>query len=216
MLLVAAALAQAPRGASAAGPGAAIVGRVDVRLELPVPARRPEASALGAPPARALPDRRASVVYLEEAPRRAFEDAERPRARLDQRDEAFVPYVLAVQAGSVVEFPNSDRTFHNVFSLSRARSFDLGRYPRGQSKSVRFERAGIVRVFCDIHSHMSAWILVFAHRFFAVTDAQGRYRISGVPAGRYQLAVWTDGKLRESRGVSVPEAGEVTADFVVE
>ena len=99
-----------------------------------------------------------------------------------------MPYVLAVTVGSTVDFPNSDRIYHNVFSLSKPRRFDLGRYPRGQSRSVRFDRPGVVRVFCEIHSHMSAFILVFAHRFFAVTDAEGRYRIDDVPPGTYTLA----------------------------
>jgi plastocyanin len=156
------------------------------------------------------------VVFLETAPQHAFEAPTPRRASLDQRDETFVPYVVAVTVGSTVDFPNSDRTYHNVFSLSRTKRFDLGRYPRGQVRSVRFDRPGEVRVFCEIHSHMSAWILVFAHRYFATTDGDGRYRIDGVPGGTYTLAAWNDGAVRARAEVRVGEAGEVEADLVVE
>ena len=166
---------------------------------------------------REAPDRRKSVVYLERAPQGAFEEPERGRAVLDQRGEAFRPYVLAIGVGTTVDFINSDATYHNVFSLSKPRRFDLGRYARGRSKSVRFDRPGVVRVFCDIHSHMSAFILVFAHRFFATTDESGAYRIDGLPAGNYSVAVWTDGQVRETRPVRVAEETEtVSVDFVVE
>ena len=93
-----------------------------------------------------------------------------------------------------------------MFSLSKPRRFDLGRYPRGQSRSVVFDRPGVVRVFCEIHSHMSAYILVFAHRFFAVTDAEGRYRLEGVPPGSYTLALWNDGAVRARRELRVEGA----------
>ena len=130
---------------------------------------------------RDTPDRKRSVVYLEVGPLAAFEDGDVAPAELDQRNEAFLPYVLAVRAGATVHFPNHDRIYHNVFSFSKPKRFDLGRYARGQSKAVRFDKPGVVRVFCDIHAHMSAFILVFAHPFFAVTDAEGRYRIPDVP-----------------------------------
>jgi plastocyanin len=170
---------------------------------------RPSVSDLGTPATPEAPDRRRSVVYLEEAPRGAFEEAVRARAVMDQRNEAFVPFVLAVQAGTTVDFPNSDRTYHNVFSLSKTKRFDLGRYARGGSKAVRFDRPGVVRVFCDIHSHMSAFILVFAHRFFATTDLEGRYRIDNVPPGTYTVVAWNDGQPRQSRPVRVAEGGGV-------
>jgi plastocyanin len=137
------------------------------------------------------------------------------RARMDQRNETFAPHVLAIDVGTLVDFPNNDQTFHNVFSLSKTKRFDLGRYGRGRSKSVRFDRPGIVRVFCDIHSHMSAFILVFGHRFFSVTDNEGRYQIDGVPPGTYTLVAWNDGQARETRVVTVPEASGVEADFVL-
>jgi plastocyanin len=189
-----------------------IRGRVDVRLEWPAVQARPAVASLGMPPPRDSPDRRRSVVYLESGPIGAFDDNVRAEARLDQRNEAFYPYVLAVQAGTSVAFPNDDRTYHNVFSFSKARRFDLGRYARGESKSVRFDRPGVVRVFCDIHSHMSAFILVFAHPYFATTDAEGRFRIPSVPPGAYTIAVWTDGAVRETRKVEVPP-GEATVDL---
>jgi plastocyanin len=192
-----------------------IRGRVDVRLEWPAVQARPTVASLGMPPPRDSPDRRRSVVYLESGPIGAFDEGVRGEARLDQRNEAFYPYVLAVQAGTSVAFPNDDRTYHNVFSFSKAKRFDLGRYARGESKSVRFDRPGVVRVFCDIHSHMSAFILVFAHPYFATTDALGRFRIPSVPPGAYTIAVWTDGAVRETRRIEVP-AGEAAVDVEFE
>lgn len=196
---------------------ASIRGVVEVRLDLPPNAPRPSVNEIGAPARHDVPDRRRSVVYFETAPQGAFEDHERPRAALDQKNESFVPYVLPVISGTTVDFPNRDRTFHNVFSLSKAQPFDLGRYAAGRFKSVRFDHAGVVRVFCDIHSHMNAFILVFAHRFFAATDASGTFRIDNVPPGTYNLAVWTDGRVRAVRAVRVgDEGGIVIQDFVVE
>jgi plastocyanin len=192
-----------------------IRGTVEVRHPLPPIERRPDVSEIGVPAPRPLTDRRRAVVYLETAPRGAFEMREGTRAVVDQRDETFVPHVLAVTAGTTVVFTNSDRTYHNVFSLSKDNRFDLGRYGRGHSKAVRFEHPGVVRVFCDIHSHMSAFILVFAHRFFAVTDADGRYRIDDVPAGSYTLVAWNEGQVRESRSLRVGDDGTVEADFVL-
>ena len=202
--------------AEQAGSGGVIRGHVDVRRAAPSAESRPAVADLGAHAPREAPDRKRSVVYLEMAPQAAFESPAPVRATLDQRNESFVPYVLAVTVGSTVDFPNSDRTYHNVFSLSKPRRFDLGRYPRGESRSVRFDRPGVVRVFCEIHSQMSAWILVFAHRYFATTDADGRFRIEAVPPGDYTLAVWNDGAVRARRELRVERDGVVEADLVVE
>ena len=158
-------------------------------------------------------ERQMSVVYLESAPRGAFEQNEPARAVMDQRNETFVPHVLAVTTGTTVDFPNSDRIYHNVFSLSKTRPFDLGRYAVGRSKAIRFDRPGIVRVFCDIHSHMSAFILVFGHPFFSVTDGAGRYRIDNVPPGNYTLVAWNEGIVSESRPVVVPDGSTADVDF---
>ena len=196
--------------------GSSIRGRVEIQRPAGAPEAGPRIADLGMSAHRDAPTRRQSVVYLETAPQGAFEDPGAARASLDQKDEAFVPYVLPIAVGTTVDFPNQDRTYHNVFSLSRVKTFDLGRYARGQSKSVRFDRPGVVRVFCDIHSHMSAYILVFAHRFFAATDPEGRYHIDGIPPGTYEVSVWTDGRVRETRSLRVPEGGgSVEADFTV-
>jgi plastocyanin len=195
-----------------------IRGRVEVRRAPPQMERRPNVTDLGAPPARAQDrqDLLRSVVYLESAPASAFADAEPQHAMMDQRNETFVPHVLAVTVGTTVDFPNSDKTYHNVFSISKTRSFDLGHYAAGRSKAVRFDRPGIVRVFCEIHSHMSAFILVFSHRYFAVTGPDGRYQIARVPPGRYTLNAWNEGAVRESRQVAVTDdGGAVEADFTL-
>ena len=192
-------------------------GRVEILRDLRPIARRPSVADLGTSTPGRAPDRRRSVVYLEQGPPAVFRNVQGSPLTMDQRRETFVPHVLAVTAGAVVDFPNSDETYHNVFSLSRVRSFDLGRYASGRSKSVRFDRPGIVRVFCDIHSHMSAFVLVFAHRFFAVTGEDGRYRIDDVPPGSYTVVEWHEVMERESREVTIRgNGGEVELNFALD
>lgn len=215
LVLIAGGLLGVPGAPARAWAAATIQGRVDIQRPPQPVERRPSVGEIGMAPTPDRTDRRRSIVYLETAPRGAFEAREGGRVVMEQRNETFIPHVLAVSAGTTVEFPNSDRTYHNVFSLSKENRFDLGRYARGYSKSVRFDRPGVVRVFCDIHSHMSAFIVVFGHRFFAATDEQGRYRIEGVPPGTYTLVVWNDGQTRETHEVQVPAQGAVDVDFVL-
>jgi plastocyanin len=197
-------------------PQAVVRGRVDLARASAPAEHRPTTTEPGGPFDRDRLNRRRAVVYFEAAPRGAFEDREAARVSLDQRNETFVPHLLAVTAGTTVEFPNHDRTYHNVFSLSKAKRFDLGRYAAGTSKSVRFDRPGIVRVFCDIHSHMNAFILVFGHRFFAVTEDDGRYEIDGVPPGSYTLSAWFEGAVRDQRSITVSaDSRTIDLDFTV-
>jgi len=135
------------------------------------------------------------IVFLNT---QARVEAPPQRIAIRQTNEEFVPHVVAVTAGSSVEFPNDDLIFHNVFSLSRAATFDLGRYPRSASKSRTFTKPGIVKVFCHLHSHMSAIVRVFPHPYFAIPDREGRFTISGVPEGRHEVTAWHE------------RAGEVT------
>jgi plastocyanin len=194
----------------------AIRGRLDIRRIAKAPERRPDVADTGTQGPRDLPDLRRGVVYLESAPQKAFEERESRRAVMDQRNETFVPHVLAVMAGTVVDFPNSDKTYHNVFSLSKPKRFDLGRYAAGRSKSIRFDRPGLVRVFCDIHTHMNAFILVFNHTFFDITDVDGRFRLEDVPPGTYTVAGWYEGETRVSRSVTVPPNTVVDLELVVQ
>ena len=195
----------------------AIRGRVDIRRVVQPPERRPSVSELGAPPPREIPDLRRAVVYLETAPAAALESREPARARMDQRNETFLPHVLAIDAGALVDFPNNDTTYHNVFSLSKIKKFDLGRYARGKSKTVLFDRPGVVRIFCDIHSHMSAFVLVFSHPYYAKAETDGRYRIDNIPPGTYTVSAWHEGEARDTRTVTIPaQGGDVDLDFVVQ
>jgi plastocyanin len=107
-----------------------------------------------------------------------------------QKDKMFSPHVLAVAAGTYVDFPNADPIFHNAFSSYNGQLFDLGLYAPGSTKSVRFSREGIVRVFCNIHSSMSAVIVVLATPYFTTTGRDGAFQIPNVPPGEYQLEVF--------------------------
>ena len=202
-----------PSSPAAPGQGA-IRGRVELQEAPRDLEPRPNAADLGLHTTHGPTDRRRSVVYLDPAPRAAFDARDEPRARMDQRNETFVPHVLAIVAGTTVEFPNNDFTFHNVFSLSKAKTFDLGRYAAGRSKSVRFDKPGIVRVFCEIHAHMSAYILVFSHRYFAVTDEDGRYRIPNVPPGAYNIVAWHETSPPVTRRVTIVDA-DTDVNFVL-
>ena len=107
-----------------------------------------------------------------------------------QKDKTFSPHVLAVAAGSVVDFPNADPIFHNAFSSYSGQVFDIGLYPPGTTRSLRFAREGVVRVFCNIHSSMSAVIVVLASPYFATTKRDGAFEIADVPPGDYDLTVF--------------------------
>ena len=192
-----------------------IRGHLTIRQLARPAAPRPDIAASAAVPQHDLSELRRGVVYLDTAPRSAFEEREPARAVLDQRNERFVPHLLAVMVGTVVDFPNSDHIYHNVFSLSRAQRFDLGRYAAGRSKSVRMDRPGVVRVFCDIHSHMNAFILVFNHRFFDITDDDGRFELPTLPAGTYTVVGWYEGEARASRAVQVNAGSWTEVELMV-
>jgi polysaccharide lyase family 4-like protein len=127
--------------------------------------------------------------------------------RLAQKNQGFVPRVLPVAVGARVDFPNQDPIYHNVFSVSPAKRFDLGKYGLGKSKSLVFNKPGIVNVYCDIHSNMEGIILVLPHGWFAQPDAEGRFTLPPVPAGTYQVRVWHPDLGERTASVTVAEDG---------
>lgn len=128
-----------------------------------------------------------NVVVFVKAPATASSPR---REVIRQVDEQFAPHLVAITTGSTVDFPNDDLLFHNVFSLSRAATFDLGRFPRGKSKSRTFDETGIIKVYCHLHSHMSAIVRVFDHPFFAIPEPDGRFTIPGLAPGRHEVVAW--------------------------
>ena len=134
---------------------------------------------------------------------------------ISQQDEAFVPRVAAITRGSTVEFPNLDSYFHNVFSLSRGASFDLGRYPRGESRERTFTRPGLIKVYCNLHSQMSATIVVLDHTFYTVPSADGSFTLDDVPAGQYKLAAWHERIGENVTPVEVTPGGTAKVTFVL-
>jgi plastocyanin len=113
--------------------------------------------------------------------------------RLVQKNKSFEPHILVVPAGSMVEFPNHDPFFHNVFSLFEGKRFDLGLYEAGTSRMVRFDRPGISYIFCNIHPEMSAVVITMATPLYAISNRDGQLSLAGVPYGRYMLHVWSEG-----------------------
>ena len=136
-----------------------------------------------------------------------------PRPRLAQKKEASVPRVVPVAVGTAVDFPNMDPIYHNVFSLSPVKRFDLGKYPRGQSKAVVFNRTGLVNVYCDIHSEMAAFVLVLPHHAFVQPRGDGSFELTGLPPGRYELHVWHPDLNEIVRTVDVGRQGESRVDL---
>lgn len=133
-----------------------------------------------------------AVIYLEELGHRGESRLRAAYAstRLELKGQSLRPRILVVPVGSSVEFPNQDSVFHNVFSLSPARPFDLGRYGRGKSKRLTFHKPGPVHVYCKLHPDMAAYIVVVPNRAFTRPDSSGRFVLPTVPRGRYALNVW--------------------------
>lgn len=153
------------------------------------------------------------ILWLEPADRAAPAAAGAgKRTEMLQRDKHFVPHVVAVPVGATVDFPNFDPIFHNAFSNFSGQPFDVGLYPPGTSRNVTFKHPGIVRVFCNIHSTMSAIIAVLPTPWYAVTQNSGKYSISNVPAGEYQLRMFHERALPENlkfleRRITISESG---------
>jgi plastocyanin len=121
-----------------------------------------------------------------------------PRLRLVQKNKSFEPHVLVVPVGSLVEFPNRDPFFHNVFSLFEGKRFDLGLYEAGSTRDVHFDKPGVSYIFCNIHPEMSAVVIAVETPYYATSDARGEITIRDVPAGRYTLRVWYEAALAET------------------
>lgn len=134
---------------------------------------------------------------------------------LKQQHQRFGTDLLIVPAGSTVSFPNADPIFHNVFSLSRTKQFDLGYYPEGQTRTIRFEKLGVVQVYCHLHQNMNATLIIVPSAFYMRPQADGTFQFSGVPAGTYQIVVWHKavGSLRHP--ISVPENGVVNIEIAI-
>ena len=166
------------------------------------------------------------VVYLSKMPPMNV-DLSKTKFVMDQRNLAFVPHVLPVPVGASILFPNNDQVAHNVFSMSRTKAFNLGSYKPGESKTVAFDKTGIVELRCDVHAEMAAYILVMQNPYFAVTDKNGHFQIpdesylkqaglEGVPdlaPGKYTIKTWHE-KLKSGKTtVVVPASGDVTVEL---
>jgi plastocyanin len=152
-----------------------------------------------------------AVVYLEGR----FPKSNSAPTQMIQKEFTFVPLLLPVQVGTRVEFPNLDDTYHNIFSYSPAKRFDLGRY-RSDEKPIPsqlFDTPGLVTVRCDIHEHMRGLILVLETPYFMTSDAEGRFRLSGLPSGRYILKAWLSSKTTLEHAVELKSGSTVHVDF---
>jgi plastocyanin len=205
------AVALALARAAGADAGAAVEGTV--ALPPPPAAPAPKPRYPGAP-AEAVgdPEPPAAVVYLEGDFPPSVADG--PPAELAQHRYQFVPGLLPVRRGTTVVFPNLDDEYHSVFSYSQAKRFDLGRFHKDEKPAALvFDRTGVVKLFCEIHDHMRGTILVLDTPYFQKTDAAGRYRLEGLPAGDWTLKAWlAEGVVRE-RAVALRDGETRRADF---
>jgi plastocyanin len=156
------------------------------------------------------PDVVVSVEGISAETAKAQISAGKPKkAVMDQREMKFIPHVLPVLVGTTVDFPNHDTIWHNVYSKGGAKDFDLGLYPPGKTGSTTFEKPGVVRILCNAHPNMEAFIVVKEHPFFSSADKGGNYRLDGVPLGKYRIQVWHPQLGSTDAGVELVRAGEV-------
>jgi plastocyanin len=216
LMVAAAALVSWPMGAWA-GVGATIEGRVELPKAhfAPVVTKRYEIVTKGGVISTDPPT---AVVYLEGSfPRPAVVASTPaiPTAQMAQKDLGFVTPLLPVLVGTKVEFPNLDDTYHNIFSYSQPKRFDLGRY-RPEERPIPFQifdEPGLVTLHCEIHEHMRGLILVLATPHFTKSDTAGKYRLTGLPPGKYTLKAWVSSKTTLERPVELTDGGTLHVDF---
>jgi plastocyanin len=191
--------------------GGVIEGRVDLPKShsAPVQVKRYEIVTKGGVLSTQPP---LAVVYLDGAfPR----PASLPAKEVAQKDLTFVPALLPIRVGTKVEFPNLDDTYHNIFSYSPAKRFDLGRY-RPDERPIPtqvFDKVGLVTLRCDIHEHMRGLILVLNSPYFVMTDMDGRFRLNGLPAGHYTLKAWIDSRTTRDKPVELNNGQTLHVDL---
>ena len=191
--------------------GAAVEGRVELPKShsAPVQAKRYEIVTKGGVLSTQPP---IAVVYLEGVfPR----PAPLPTEQVAQKDLTFVPALLSIRVGTSVEFPNLDDTYHNIFSYSPAKRFDLGRY-RAEERPIPvqvFDKPGLVTLRCDIHEHMRGLILALNTPYFVMTDTDGHFRLNGLPAGRYTLKAWIDSRTTREKPLELKNGQTLRVDF---
>ncbi len=153
-----------------------------------------------------------AVLYLEGAPSLSAQPETR---QVVQTNFTFVPSLLPIQVGTRVEFPNFDPTFHNVFSYSPPKRFDLGRYRPDERPipSQLFDKPGLVTLRCDIHEHMRGLILVLETPYFVLSDTDGRFRLDHLPTGRFTLKAWINSKTTLEKTIEIPASGTLQVDF---
>lgn len=151
-------------------------------------------------------DVRDVVVQVEGVPATASAPAP-GHPSMAQQGQSFQPRVLGILVGTTVDFPNRDPIFHNVFSYSKTKRFDLGKYGRGKSASVTFDKPGLVKIFCDIHSNMTGFVYVTATPWVVQPDDQGRFALDGIPDGTYTLRLWHPERGTHTEMVTVAAAG---------
>ncbi len=155
------------------------------------------------------------VVYIDQIVTNAPIAPPKTLQVVTQRDAVFRPHVLPVMMGTIIEWPNKDDIYHNVFSMSESNPFDLGLYKDPEVKKVRFNAPGKVDVFCSIHSQMNCVVLVLQNPFFATADKAGRFKIENVPPGTFKLKAWHERLPPAVKEIVVPESGEIKIDFTL-
>jgi plastocyanin len=155
------------------------------------------------------------VVYLEGPAVTETDPSSHPALEVEQIDRRFSPDLVAVPAGSAVSFPNMDPIFHNIYSLSKPKSFDLGNYDKGQTRKVVFPKPGIVEVYCHLHPNMAATIVVTPNRWYARPDRSGQFRIPNVPPGQYTVVAWHKSAGFFRKTVVVESGHDTSVDFFI-
>ncbi len=166
------------------------------------------------------------VIYVTKAPEKPM-DFSKSRFVVDQKNLSFLPQLLIIPVGATVYFPNNDKVDHNVFSLSRTKKFNLSKYGPGKTKTVTFEKPGMVELRCDMHAEMSGFILVMKNIYFGITDKDGQFVIpdnsylkkysikyvSELPAGKYTIRTWHEKLKSIKKTIIVPDSGDVVLDL---
>jgi plastocyanin len=155
------------------------------------------------------------IIYLESPTPVTSNPVPPAPIQMQQMDRRFSPDLIVIPIGATISFPNMDPIFHNVFSLSKPRSFDLGSYDQGETRNVTFSKPGIVEVYCHLHPNMAATIVVAPSRWFAHVDRSGQFRIPDVPPGQYTVVAWHKSAGFFRKSIVIEPGRDAVADFFI-